>query len=392
MFTALGVLTAVLLAASAAYYVFAASGSVGAGFFQAQPGSLHWDGRTRLTVLLAGSPNAQTAAGQLLVASLDPGRRELSVLAVPSSMWVTIPGYGQGPIADSYADGGTRLLLLTVESALRIPIPYYAVMDPAGFSRLVDALGGVTVPQGSPAQATASSSGRAVARPATGSPHLSGAAVVAALASAESTVSPGSAARIGGFLTALLQQDLSGGNLLRVPEVISAVGGAIHTNIPYNQLDAVARTVSSVPSSRVSLVQLGAGNQVVAPYQANGATVYLPDWQGVTALSRRLLGVATYPGAAAEVLNGSGVAGQAASLASWLRSAGIPVRGFASAPTSTVAHTQVIVSRHSGRRAAELARDVASLLQVPVVSSGAPASAATVEVLIGQDFQDLSQQ
>jgi hypothetical protein len=88
------------------------------------------------------------------------------------------------------------------------------------------------------------------------------------------------------------------------------------------------------------------------------------------------------------VLNGDGVQGQAASLAQWLRQAGMQVTFVGSAPSYSYAQTEIVVG---DPRAQASAQTVATLLQTPIVR-GRNSGGAPVVVIIGRDFQDPTQQ
>ena len=79
----------------------------------------------------------------ILVATVDTNTKAVSLLSIPRDTWVYIPGYGYDKINHAYSEGGWRLSRQTVEELLGVPMDYYVVVDFAGFSTLVDAIGGV---------------------------------------------------------------------------------------------------------------------------------------------------------------------------------------------------------------------------------------------------------
>jgi LCP family protein required for cell wall assembly len=58
---------------------------------------------------------------------------------------VNIPGYGEGKLAIAYEVGGPRLAAYTLERDLNIPVDYSVALTFKSFTRLVNAMGGVTV-------------------------------------------------------------------------------------------------------------------------------------------------------------------------------------------------------------------------------------------------------
>jgi hypothetical protein len=93
-----------------------------------------------------------------------------------------------------------------------------------------------------------------------------------------------------------------------------------------------------------------------------------------------------------QVLNGSPVAGRAESLAGWLRQSGIGVQGYATADSLSYAHTQVSVAAGAAPAVTGVARDIATLLQAPLVTGSVLKGGAPVVVTIGQDYQSPIQQ
>jgi LCP family protein required for cell wall assembly len=107
-------------------------------------GSVQADGK--IHVLVIGVDNANGGRSDaLLVASLDPKTKEVSLLSIPRDARVRIPGRGYDKINHAYAYGGISLTLQTVREFLNVPIRYYVRVDTAGLVKLVDAIGGVPI-------------------------------------------------------------------------------------------------------------------------------------------------------------------------------------------------------------------------------------------------------
>lgn len=67
------------------------------------------------------------------------------LLSLPRDLWVDIPGHDSSRINAAYAQGGAPLLAQTVTQELGIPIMHYVEVDFVGFTKIVDAIGGVRV-------------------------------------------------------------------------------------------------------------------------------------------------------------------------------------------------------------------------------------------------------
>lgn len=396
LLTGLGVISAVAVIASAIFLLTPDRGGAAASFLASQPGSRNWNTEDQLNLLLLGtagnSPQPARTPAMTLV-SYSPQSNRLAVLSIPGNLWVTIPGYGQGRIADAYADGGARLALLTAESVTHIPIPYYAAAGYDAFTRIVDAFGGISVTvHGTIRLATSPTGGPARTLPA-GVQRMDGptALAYARLGAGTREYAP-ALQRQQQVLLALRHVGLRPDSLFRIPTILSALGASIATNFPYRQVPSLAHALSTVPNSHIHLARLDSGSGAVSSYGGGGTDVLLPNWDRIRVLAQRLIGPPAPGGAGpVEVLNGDGIAGEAQSVAGWLRQAAVPIRGYASASSFNHATTQVKVDRRAGVPTMRLARAVAALLQVPLVAAPSHRQAPIV-VIIGRDYQDLTQQ
>src|SRR5947199_2532139 len=109
------------------------------------------DSKQRVNILLLGSDNDQKFAQDavlsqtMIVVSVDPAKRQVTLLSLPRDLWVAIPGHASAKIDLAYAEGGAPLARATVEKAFRLPIHYYAWIGLDGLVKCVDRLGGVDV-------------------------------------------------------------------------------------------------------------------------------------------------------------------------------------------------------------------------------------------------------
>jgi polyisoprenyl-teichoic acid--peptidoglycan teichoic acid transferase len=113
-----------------------------------------WDGASRVTVLLLGldssdgSPDRSGPArsDSMILLTIDPQTKTGGMLSIPRDLWVNVPGYGYGRINTAYMQGdaykvpggGPALAMKTVEQVIGVPVQYYAQIDFASFTRLID--------------------------------------------------------------------------------------------------------------------------------------------------------------------------------------------------------------------------------------------------------------
>ncbi|NJC74287.1 LCP family protein [Planosporangium thailandense] len=115
------------------------------------------------TFLLLGSdsrdPNATTGSSAkdpswrpgeqrtdtIMIMHIPADRHSAQVVSVPRDSWVDIPGKGKMKINAAYSLGGPSLLIRTVEQLTQVRIDHFAVVDFAGFTSIIDSLGGIDV-------------------------------------------------------------------------------------------------------------------------------------------------------------------------------------------------------------------------------------------------------
>ncbi|SHE24035.1 LCP family protein [Actinomyces glycerinitolerans] len=97
----------------------------------------------------AGDPNQWEAGAQrtdaIMVVQISGDREDVSVMSIPRDSWVDIPGYGQNKINAAFSYGGPSLTIQTVEQLTGVRIDHFVVADFESFSKITDAIGGVTI-------------------------------------------------------------------------------------------------------------------------------------------------------------------------------------------------------------------------------------------------------
>ncbi|HML89394.1 MAG TPA: LCP family protein [Methylomusa anaerophila] len=102
----------------------------------------------KVNILVLGVDERSNDAGRsdtMFVVTVDTSTKQVSLLSVPRDTRVRIPGYGWDKINHAYAEGGVKLSQRAVEDLLGIPIDYYVTINFAGFYKIVDAIGGITM-------------------------------------------------------------------------------------------------------------------------------------------------------------------------------------------------------------------------------------------------------
>ncbi|SJN11862.1 Cell envelope-associated transcriptional attenuator LytR-CpsA-Psr, subfamily A1 (as in PMID19099556) [Leucobacter sp. 7(1)] len=111
-----------------------------------------------INILLLGSDSRDTSdptasveeatgfrSDAILVAQVSPDRKNLTVMSIMRDNWVPIQDHGEAKINAAVALGGMPLAVNTVENFIGARIDHVALVDFSSFTKLTDALGGVTV-------------------------------------------------------------------------------------------------------------------------------------------------------------------------------------------------------------------------------------------------------
>ena len=79
----------------------------------------------------------------VMMARLDPASGTAQLLSIPRDTVVPIDGHGEDKLNAAFSYGGAELMVRTVTEAFDLPVHHFVEVDFAGFSSLVDQLGGV---------------------------------------------------------------------------------------------------------------------------------------------------------------------------------------------------------------------------------------------------------
>jgi LCP family protein required for cell wall assembly len=81
----------------------------------------------------------------IILARVDPQYYSLSLLSIPRDLRVPIAGHGTTKINAAWPYGGAALAIKTVKTVTGLPVHHYVELDLAGFTRLVDTVGGIVI-------------------------------------------------------------------------------------------------------------------------------------------------------------------------------------------------------------------------------------------------------
>ncbi|MCM3784821.1 LCP family protein [Neobacillus mesonae] len=107
-----------------------------------------WEGDEPVNILIMGVDARGLKEGEIprsdamLVASLNPETKKISLFSLMRDTYVSIPGYSNNRINTAITHG-PNVAMKAASDLLGIPVQYYVYTDFQGFIKLVDAVGGV---------------------------------------------------------------------------------------------------------------------------------------------------------------------------------------------------------------------------------------------------------
>ncbi len=344
-----------------------------------------WDGTERLNILLVGSdqrPREGTFnTDTLIVVSIDPTTKQVAMFSLPRDSWgIPMP---PGPLQQAYGSTynakinsfftavrnrpdlvpgnkntrGYNGLKEVLGNLYGLDIKYFVEVNFDGFKQVVDALGGVTINVQVPVtddQYPADTGREARIYIPTGIQHMTGAQALVYARSRHESDDFDRAYRQQRVLTSLREQADIATLIPRIPQLLAAVKQTVATDIPKSELAKLAGLAGSVDTKNIrsyvfAYPRYGTQTPPSAPIYK-----YLPDVSKIRRAvanafkvdpqledTRAALG---QENASIWVLNGSGLPGQASTLAAYLAYYGLNTSAPTQRPNSAgLSGTRIVV-------------------------------------------------
>lgn len=230
------------------------------------------DGRINILVLGVGGAGHDGAylTDTMMVVSVDPVNKTVSMLSIPRDLWVDIPGGGESKINAVYTYGeqnkkrfgdGASASKEVVSKILDLPIHYYLLMDFEGFRKMVDEVGGIDVnvekditdynyPDDRPGR-----SGVITYKVKAGQQHMDGTAALRYARSRESTSDFDRAHRQQIILKALKDKALSAGvmvNPAKLSALMNIIGDHLRTDMQLWEMERFMTILKDVNSQEIA--------------------------------------------------------------------------------------------------------------------------------------------
>jgi LCP family protein required for cell wall assembly len=240
----------------------------------------------------------------IMLAGLDPTTGRMAIMSIPRDTRVTIPGHGIGKInattnKDVYDDGGIPLLEKAVEGLIPgIHVDYYVRTNFAGFAKVIDALGGVTIDVEERMYYKAADT---LIDLKPGVQHLNGAKALQYARFRDDGVGDfgawggeehGRVARQKKLLKAVIAQTKDLRNAWRLPKVVNVVQEAVVTDLPGGDMIRLGLAYKNVSDADVTTVVFPGiprwvdGTSYVVPYTGPMHDKVAPLFQDAPAIAQ----------------------------------------------------------------------------------------------------------
>gem|GEM_PF-172724 len=316
-----------------------------------------------VNILLIGSdarPGDPGRADTLLLVRLDPDTKSIAMLSFPRDLYVELPGYGHDKINVAYPYGGAALCVETVGQLTGLPINHFIEVDFSGFWNVVNILGGVYYPVDRRYYNPESSSWKSIDI-APGYQLLRGHDALDFVRFRHDA--RGDFSRMQRQQTFLKELQRQSGrwnrDWRRVTKLLTAVTRQVTSDLDsLDRLLPLASLALTLDTKNVHLVRLEGATQtmgdisyVIASEEEVKAAVaeFSNPTQASVSGGGRVMGKKTYR---VRVVNGSGVPGIAATVATQLRDLGYQAKAVGNAESFTYTDT-VVYAPEGMRRTAE---------------------------------------
>ncbi len=263
-----------------------------------------WGKKERVNILLLGADTNAARADQgevplsdtIIIATIDPATNKVGLLSIPRDLLVDIPGVGKAKINAAYSNGsvsdigGPGLVRATIEYNFGIKIDYYAVVDFAGFQKIVDTLGGVTLDVPTPIKDDAYPGEKFnYTRVAfqSGLQHMNGVQALRYVRTRHDDNDFARGNRQQQLLMALRQQSLSLGLIAKAPDLISQLGDTVRTDLPASDVLKLAKLGTQIKSTDITSYNLL--DATTSQWNPGEPYYLIPDWTKVHAILDQMM-------------------------------------------------------------------------------------------------------
>ena len=287
--TIFGILLALLAVASASYYWFSG------GIEQSKEKGSIVTPQNKINIMVMGVDERSDDGGRsdtLFVVTIDTNTKEVAMLSIPRDTRVKIPGHGWDKINHAYAFGGYKLTQQAVEGLLGIKIDHYVTINIAGFKKIVDAVGGVTIDvekrmyYTDPYDDNGVGGGAFVIDLRKGVQHMDGDTAIQYVRYRDEEGDIGRVERQHQFLKALMKEVASPSVITKIPAIIKEVSSVVKTDLSTSEMLTLAKTLNDASKNGLKTDMVPG-----KPAYIDDVSYWLPDVMSLRRHVAQTLGV-----------------------------------------------------------------------------------------------------
>lgn len=375
------------------------------------------DGRINILLMGVGDPGHDGAnlSDTMIVASIDPGTKDVAMLSLPRDMYVKIPGKGYSKLNTANVYGGPAAAKKVVSTILDLPIHYYLQMDFSAFKQAVEAVGGVSIDVKEalrdPAYPCEKNEGKECGyfQPA-GKQQMNGTQALRYVRCRKGNCGNdfGRSERQQQVMVALRQKALEASTLtnpVKISKLIDAVGSHVKTDLTLSEIQKLAAIAKDVDTSKMSRKVLTDGEDGLLMSGASAfpgaGAILIPkagpfNYADIQDLAHSIFsdGYIKKENAAIEVQNGTSVNGLAGIVTKTLKGRGYNMLAPLSADKST--YNRTVIYDYSGGKKPYTVNYLERRFGVKVIkatlpqatSAGSAASAVPdIRIVVGADYK-----
>ena len=247
--------------------------------------------KDKATVMIMGVDERADDVGRsdtLMIATLDPDKNQAALLSVPRDTRVKIKGHGFDKINAAYAYGGRKLTQETIESLLNTHIDHYIKINVHGFTKIIDALGGIDidVEKRMYYEDPWDDDGGLYIDLQPGMQHMDGKTAITYVRYRDEEGDIGRIKRQQNFMKAVMDKLVSPTIIPKLPAIVSAVSDSVETDMSVSEILSFLGTLQDAKDNGLKSEMLPG-----KPVYIEGISYWVPDINKTRQILANTLGI-----------------------------------------------------------------------------------------------------
>ena len=247
--------------------------------------------KDKATVMIMGVDERTDDVGRsdtLMIATLDPNKNQAALLSVPRDTRVKIKGHGFDKINAAYAYGGRKLTQETIESLLNTHIDHYIKINVHGFTKIIDALGGIDidVEKRMYYEDPWDDDGGLYIDLQPGMQHMDGKTAITYVRYRDEEGDIGRIKRQQNFMKAVMDKLVSPTIIPKLPAIVSAVSDSVETDMSVSEILSFLGTLQDAKDNGLKSEMLPG-----KPVYIEGISYWVPDISKTRQILANTLGI-----------------------------------------------------------------------------------------------------